>query len=234
VWPGQDPLGKRVKQGFPESPNEWREVVGVVADMKFDGIVPEVAMQVYMPYAQRVTSDFALLVRTAGDPRALATAVRDAVASADPDVPVAGLGPMDVVLQESIARQRMARLVLGVFAAVALALASIGLFGLVAHGVTERRHEIGVRMALGATRGRIVRLLVSAGVATAVAGAVVGLGLALTLTKALTSLLFGIEPFDPVTFGAAIPALLMVATLACAIPAYRATRVGITTALRAE
>ena len=234
IWPGQDPIGKRVKQGFPESPGEWREVVGVVGDIRFDGIQPEVALQVYMPYAQRVTTDFTLLARTAGDPRALVTAVRTAVSSVSPDLPLAGLGPMEVVLNESIARQRMARLVLGVFALVALTLASIGLFGLVAHGVTERRHEVGVRMALGATRAAIVRLLVSGGVATAVAGTVAGLGLALTVTRGLTSLLYGVEPVDPMTFGAVVAVLLAVATLACAIPAYRATRVGITTALRAE
>jgi ABC-type antimicrobial peptide transport system permease subunit len=141
---------------------------------------------------------------------------------------------MDALLNDSIARQRMARLVLGVFAVVALALASIGLFGLVAHAVTERRHEVGVRMALGATRAGILRLLVAGGVTTAVAGALAGVALALAVTKSLAGLLFGIEPFDPLTFGAVVAVLLGVATLACAIPAYRATRVGITTALRAD
>jgi putative ABC transport system permease protein len=234
IWPGQDPIGKRVKQGWPEGPGDWRDVVGVVADMKFDGIVQGITPQVYLPLAQHATPDFTLLVRTAGDPRAVASAVQAAVASVNRDMPLAGLGPMDVVLNESIARQRLARLVLGVFAIVALTLASIGLFGLVAHAVTERRHEVGVRMALGATRAGIVRLLVSGGVATAVFGAAAGVGLALVLTKSLAGLLFGVEPFDPATFGAVVVVLLGVATLACAIPAYRATRVGITTALRAN
>jgi putative ABC transport system permease protein len=234
VWPGQDPIGKRLKQGFPANPGEWREVVGVVADMKFEGIVEGITMQMYMPYAQQTTTGFTLLVRTAVEPRAVASAVQAAVASVNRDMPLAGLGPMDVVLDESIARQRMARLVLGVFAFVALTLASIGLFGLVAHGVTERRHEVGVRMALGATRVAIVRLLVAGGVLTAAAGAVAGVGLALALTKSLAGLLFGVEAFDPATFGAVVAVLLGVATLACAIPAYRATRVGITTALRAD
>jgi predicted permease len=234
IWPGQDPIGKRVKQGWPETEGDRREVVGVVADMKFDGIIEGVAMQVYMPLAQRTASDFTLLVRTAGDPRSVASAVQAAVASVNRDMPLAGLGPMDIVLNESIARQRLARLVLAVFAIVALALASIGLFGLVAHAVTERRHEVGVRMALGATRAGIVRLLVSGGVTTAVAGAVAGVGLALALTKSLAGLLFGVEPFDPATFAVVVAVLLTVATLACAIPAYRAARVGITTALRAD
>jgi putative ABC transport system permease protein len=234
IWPGQDPIGKRVKQGWPETEGDRREVVGVVADMKFEGIIEGVAMQVYMPLAQRTASDFTLLVRTAGDPGSVASAVRAAVASVNRDMPLAGLGPMDIVLNESIARQRMARLVLGVFALVALTLASIGLFGLVAHGVTERRHEVGVRLALGATRAAIVRVLVSSGIATAAVGAVAGVALALTLTKSLSGLLFGVEPFDPATFGFVVAVLLTVATLACAIPAYRASRVGITTALRAD
>jgi putative ABC transport system permease protein len=234
IWPGQDPIGKRVKQGFPANPGAWLEVVGVVADLKFEGIVEGITMQVYMPYAQHSTSDFTLLARTAVDPRSLASAVQEAVGSVNRDMPLAGLGPMEVMLNESIARQRMARLVLGVFAIVALALASIGLFGLVAHAVTERRHEVGVRMALGATRAGIVRLLVTGGVTTAVLGAAAGVGLALALTKSLAGLLFGVEPFDPLTFGAVMTVLLAVATLACAIPAYRATRVGIITALRAD
>jgi ABC-type antimicrobial peptide transport system permease subunit len=117
---------------------------------------------------------------------------------------------------------------------VALTLASIGLFGLVAQAVVERRHEVGVRLALGATRAGIVRLLVAGGVATTVAGAAAGVGLAFVLTKSLVSLLFGVEPFDPLTFGAVVAVLLAVATLACAIPAYRASRTGITTALRAD
>jgi putative ABC transport system permease protein len=234
IWPGQDPIGKRLKQGWPETESDQREVVGVVADMKFEGIIEGAAMQVYMPLAQRTASDFTLLVRTAGDPRSVASAVQAAVASVNRDMPLAGLGPMDIVLNESIARQRLARLVLGVFALVALALASIGLFGLVAHAVTERRHEVGVRLALGATRAAIVRMLVAGGVTTAAVGAVAGVALALALTKSLGGLLFGVEPFDPATFGAVVAVLLTVATLACAIPAYRASRVGITTALRAD
>ena len=234
MWPGQDPIGKRLEQGWPETPGPWRDVVGVVADMKFEGITEGITMQVYLPFAQETTADFTLMARTAVDPASIAPAMRDAVGSVNRDMPLAGLGPMDVVLTDSIARPRMARLVLGVFAFVALMLASIGLFGLVAHAVTERRHEVGVRMALGATRAAIVRTLVAGGVATAVLGAAAGVGLAAVLTASLRGLLFGVEPFDPLTFGAVVAVLLGVATLACAIPAYRASRTGITTALRAD
>jgi putative ABC transport system permease protein len=234
IWPGQDPVGKRLKQGWPEGPGTWREVVGVVADMKFQGIVEGISMQVYMPFAQEPPGDFALLVRTDVEPQSIAGAVRDAVASVDRDMPLAGLATMDTVLNESIARQRIARLVLGVFAMVAVALASIGLFGLVAHSVAERRHEIGVRMALGASAGRVVRLLIAGGVTTAVAGAAAGVGLALLASKSLAGLLFGVQPVDAATFAFVACGLLAVAALACAIPAYLATRVGITTALRAE
>ena len=234
VWPGQDPIGKRIEQGWPQDPGPWREVVGVVADMRFEGITEGITMQVYLPFAQETTADFTLLARTAVEPGSVAPALREAVGSVNRDMPLAGLGPLDVVRTDAIARPRMARLVLGVFAFVALALASIGLFGLVAHGVTERRHEVGVRMALGATRGAIVRTLVAGGVATAVLGAAAGIGLATVMTASLRGLLFGVEPFDPLTYGAVVAVLLGVATLACALPAYRASRTGITTALRAD
>jgi putative ABC transport system permease protein len=233
-WPGEDPIGKQIKQGWPEGAGAWREVVGVVADIRFEGVIDGVRMQVYMPFAQEPPGDFSLLVRTAVDPRSIAGAAQDAVASVNRDMPLAAVGTLDGVLNESIARQRMARLVLGVFAAVSVALAAIGLFGLVAHAVTERRHEIGVRLALGATRAGVVRLLVASGVATTAVGAVAGVGLALALTKSLAGLLFGVEPFDPVTFVAAVAALLGVATLACGLPAWRAGRASITTALRAD
>jgi putative ABC transport system permease protein len=193
TWPGQDPIGKRIKQGWPENPGEWRDVVGVVADIRFDGVIEEITMQVYMPFAQQPPGDFALLVRTTVDPRSIAGAAEAAVAAVNRDMPLARLGRMDAVLNDSIARPRMARLVLGVFAFVALALAAIGLFGLVAHAVTERRHEIAVRLALGATRAGVVRLLVASRVATAAVGAVAGVGLALAMTKSLAGLLFGVS-----------------------------------------
>ena len=234
IWPGEDPIGKHLKQGWPERPGEWREVVGVVGDIKFEGVTLPTTMQVYLPFAQDPPADFAMLVRTAVDPASLATAVQDAVGSVNRDMPVAHLKTMEQVLEGSIARQRMARLVLGVFAAVALALASIGLFGLMAHAVVERRHEIGVRMALGAERGDVMRLVLAGGLSTAAAGAALGVAGAMAVTRSLEGLLFGVEPLDPRTFAGVPVLLLAVSAAACLIPAWRATRIAPTTALRAE
>jgi putative ABC transport system permease protein len=234
IWPGQDPIGKHVKQGWPESPGDWREVVGVVADVRFEGVTEPATMQMYLPMEQDPSNEFFLAVRAAVDPASLAAGVGEIVGSVNRDMPIAGMKTMEQVLGESLARQRMALLVLSVFAMVALVLASVGLYGVVSHSVTERRHEIGVRLALGAARRDVVRLVVGNGMSMAAAGAAVGLVAAAFVTKALTGLLFGVEPLDPLTFALVAVLLLVVAAVACSVPAWRATRLGITTALRAD
>jgi putative ABC transport system permease protein len=234
IWPGQDPLGQHLKQGWPEGPGPWREVVGVVADIKFEGVTERTPLQIYFPMAQDPPSGFALVVRTAVDPESISAPLADGVAAVSRDMPLAAVRTMDRLIGESIARQRMALLVLGVFAAVALALASIGLYGLVSHAVTERRHEIGVRLALGAARGSIVGLVLRGGLTMALAGIVAGVGGSIAVTRVLTGLLFGVTPVDPGTIAGVAALLLAVAAAACALPAYRASRIGIATALRTD
>jgi predicted permease len=234
LWPGEDPLGKRLKQGWPESQSPWREVVGVVADVKFEGLAEVTPLQVYMPAAQEPTSDYAIVVRSNAPPPALEAPVEAAVRALDADVPVFTVRTMDRVIAASVGRERMSVVVLGVFAFVALTLASIGLYGLVAHGVTERTHEIGVRMALGAHRRHVVSLVIRQGLSMAVAGAAVGVVGALALSRSIRGLLFGVTPTDPSTFMIVIVMLLGVATLACYIPASRATRLDPMRALRSE
>lgn len=234
IWPGQDPVGKRIKQGWPERQGTWREVVGVVADVKFDGITERTPLQVYMPFAQETTSDFNVVVRSSVPPQSLTSGVEAAVAAVSKDMPIADLRTMDALVNESISRQRMARLVLTVFAGIAVLLASIGLFGLVSHAVIERRHEIGVRLALGAERGDVLRLVLAGGLVMTLAGIGLGLAGAAAVSRSLEELLFGVKPLDAMTF-AAMPSLLLAVSLAaCALPAWRATRIAPATALRSE
>jgi putative ABC transport system permease protein len=234
TWPGENAIGKRLKQGWPNPPTPWREVVGVVADVRFEGIAEEAPLQIYMPLAQEPTSDVAVVVRSAGPPEALQPAVLAAIQAIDRDVPVFRARTMERMLETSIGRERMSALVLGVFAFVALVLASVGLYGLVAHSVTVRTHEIGVRMALGASRSDVMSLVVRQVLSMAIAGVAIGLGGSLALAQSIRTLLVGIAPTDPVTFAGVIAVLLGVTTLACAVPAWQAARVDPTQALRAE
>jgi putative ABC transport system permease protein len=244
LWSGQDPIGKRLKQGWPETPDHplkpgdsfapWREVVGVVSDVKFNGITSETPMQVYLPLVQEPARSLSLVVRSSVDPASLTPAIAGIVHDLDKDLPVFQARTMDAMLDGSIARERMSMLVFAVFAIVALTLASVGLYGVVAHGVTERTHEIGVRMALGADAGHVLRLVVRQGLTMAVAGAAIGLVASLALSRWIQALLFGVTATDPVTFAGVTATLLAVAAVACYIPAWRATRVDPTQALRAE
>jgi putative ABC transport system permease protein len=234
IWPGQDPLGKYLKQGWPESPTAWRQIVGVIADVKFQGVTEASPMQVYMPLAQDPPADFTVAIRTAVEPASLGSAVEAVVASISRDMPVSLMRTMEQVLDESIARQRMALIVLSVFAGVALILAASGLYGLVAHSVTERTHEIGVRMALGAERRDVIRLVITHGLSMTAVGVVAGVAGAAALSKFLKGLVYGVEPMDPATFASVVVMLLAVSAAACYLPAWRATRIAPTTALRAE
>ena len=234
IWPGEDPIGKRVKQGWPEGSSEWREVVGVVDDVAFDGAAQPTPLQIYMPFAQQAPSAFSVLVRTAVRPASLTTVVEAAIASVNRDMPVAAMRTMESVLGESIARQRMALIVLAIFAAVALLLAAGGLYGLVAHSVTERTHEIGVRMALGAERADVIRLVIVQGLSMTIAGTIIGVAGAAALSGSLRSLVFGVTPLDPATFASVIVTLLAVALAACFLPAWRAASIQPVTALRVE
>ena len=234
IFPNEDALGQRLKQGWPESPGTWREIVGVVADVKFEGVSEVTPMQVYMPIAQETPRDVAIVVRAGGLPESLQAPIEAIVHTMDRDLPVYAVRTMDRLLETSMARERMGVLVLTVFAVVALTLASVGLYGVVAHGVTERTHEIGVRMALGADTRHVLGLVVGQGLVTVAAGLAIGVAAALALARAMQGLLFGVTATDPATFAAVVATLLAVALVACYVPARRAMRVDPTTALRAE
>jgi putative ABC transport system permease protein len=234
LWPGEDPIGKRLKQGWPEQPSAWREVVGVVGDVKLNGVDAETPMQAYLPLPHEPSQSVAIVARTQGDPAAAGPAIEGVMQQVNKDLPLFQIRTMDDVLGTSLARQRMSMLVFVVFAVVALTLASLGLYGVVAHGVTERMHEIGVRIALGAERRHVLGMIVRQGLSMALVGTAIGVGGAIALSRWIQSLLFGVTATDPATLAAVIAMLLTVALVACAVPAWRATRVDPTTALRAE
>ncbi len=234
IWPGDDPIGKRLKQGWPEQPGTWREVVGVVGDVKLEGIAVGTPLQVFLPLAHETSRNLWMVVRSTGDPAAVQPSIEAALHAIEKDVPLYSVGTMDSLIEASIARERMSMLVLVVFAGIALTLASVGLYGVVSHGVTERTHEIGVRMALGAESGHVLGLVVRQGLSAAAVGAAIGLAGAAALSQSMKGLLFGVEPTDPMTFAVVITTLLLVTIVACYLPARRATRVDPTQALRAE
>ena len=234
MWPGEDPIGKRLKQGWPEDDNAWIEVVGLIADVKFNGITAETPMQVYLPLNQVAMREMAVVVRTAADPATVMPTLETIVHDLDKDLPLFARRTMDQIIESSISQSRLSMTVFVVFALVALTLAAVGLYGVVAHGVTERTHEIGVRMALGADPVDVLRLIVGQGLVTVVAGLAVGIAGALALSRTIESLLFGVKPTDPTTFAAVIVLLLGVGLAACGVPAWRASRVDPTAALRAE
>jgi putative ABC transport system permease protein len=236
-WPGEDPTGKRLKIGPLDSPNPWLTVIGVVGDVRQAGLYGDPRMDLYSPYAQERRAFIAprdLVLRTKGDAASVAAAVRQAVWSVDKDQPVSHVRTMDQVFAAAISQERFQAFLLGLFAALALVLACVGLYGVISYAVAQRTHEIGVRMALGAQPMDVLRLVLRQGMALTIAGLIVGIGVGLAATRMLTDMLYGVTPRDPLTFFGVPALLLLVAFLACYIPARRATRIDPLVALRYE
>jgi len=232
-FPDEEPIGKRMdisKGGF----GTWREIVGVVGDVKHYGLDSQTTVQIYEPYLQVTYPSMNLTVRTTGDPREIAAAIRSQVAAMDKDQPVANIRTMDRIVSDSVARQRFAALLLALFAGVALILAATGIYGVMSYYVAQRTHEIGIRMALGAERRDLLKLVVGKGMLLALIGVMIGLATAFALTRLLSNLLFDVSATDLVTFAATALLLTGVALLACWIPARRATKVDPIVALRSE
>jgi putative ABC transport system permease protein len=234
-WPNEDPIGKHVSVDFGESGPAWREVVGVIAHPKHYTLSSEGREQVYFPYQQRPASQMYLAIRTpTSDPAALAGAVRREVWALDPNQPVDDVETMNARVAASLSGDRFNLLLLGGFAALALLMAAVGIYGVISYTVAQRSHEFGIRMALGADRGRVLSLVLRQGLRQALSGVLLGAAAALALTRLMVSLLFEVRPADPVTYVAVAALLVAVAVLASGIPALRAARYQPVEVLREE
>ena len=238
-WPGEDPVGRRILSGNDE--NVWSTIVGVVANVKHAGLDAETSPETYYDYRQIPANviNFAesimyLAIRTGSDPAAMTSAVRNEVRAVDPDQPVFNVRTMDQVVDDSIAQPRFRTLLLGIFAALALVLAAIGLYGVMSYSVTQRINELGLRVALGARPSQIWTLVVGRALRMALIGVGIGLIIASLTTWTLSRLLFGVRAMDAMTFGATCILTIVVALAASSLPAWRAIRIAPSEALRAE
>jgi predicted permease len=233
-WPNTEAVGKRLKRGGATSDAPWLTVIGVVANVKQYALDSDSRVTFYTPHEQTPSSTMFVTVRTAGDPHLLAAAVTNEARAMDPNVPVYDVKTMEQRLSESLARRRFAMLALGLFATVAMLLASVGIYGVISYTVAERTREIGIRVALGAQTRDVISLIIRQGMLLACIGVGIGVAVASLLTRVMSSLLFSVSATDPMTF--AIPSLLLtgVALVACYLPARRAIRVDPMVALRYE
>jgi putative ABC transport system permease protein len=232
-WPGQDPIGKRLKPGSTTSDSPWREVIGVVKDVRQNDFVADPKLQMYMSYRQlKFLAPNALVVRTSVDPMSLAIPLRNAVWAVDKDQPVSNIRSMEEIVAAAMARQRFSTMLLGIFAALALVLAAVGIYGVMSYSVAQRTREIGIRLALGAQRTDVLKLAMGQGLRLVIIGVGIGLVAALVLTRVMAGLLFGVSATDPVTFVTISFVLLAVAMLASYVPSVRAMKVDPMVALR--
>jgi putative ABC transport system permease protein len=230
-WPNQDPIGKRLERGDKEP---WRIVVGVVRDTKEFSFDNEPPISIYHPHEQFPIGTMFLVVRSSIDAASLTSSITKEIRALDPELPAFEFKTMEQRLSDSLSRRRFSTFLLGVFAVVALVLAAIGIYGVLAYSVTQRTQEIGIRMALGAQPGKIMMMVVRNSLLLVVLGVAIGLAGALALTRVMSSLLYGVSATDTLTFVAPPLILGVIALLASYFPARRAARVDPTIALRSE
>jgi putative ABC transport system permease protein len=238
-WPNDNPIGKRFTFGPPDgvtdtTQNEWIEVVGVVGHTAHEGLDADPRLQLYLPYRQVTFPFMAVAVRTSGSPDRFVNLVRRAVHSVDPDQPMSAVSNMDELMSRSVGQRRLSMMLLSLFSGIALVLASIGIYGVMSYSVTQRARELGVRIALGADRGDVLRLVLRQGMGLALMGIGIGLAAALALTRLIESQLYGVAATDPATFALVAAVLAVTALLANLFPAVRAMRMDPAMVLREE
>jgi putative ABC transport system permease protein len=229
MWPGEDPMGKQLPMR-----DDHLSVVGVVANTRHEGLSADIESEIYVPLLQQAPTSMQLAVLTATDPVSMISSVRTQIAAIDPEEPIYNVTTLDQTLSDSVSPRRFNMLMLGIFAGIALLLATVGIYGVMAFSVTQRTREIGIRMALGAERRDVLGLMARQALGVTLAGVAFGLGGAWGLTRFLANFLFGVEPTDLTTFVSVPLALIAVSMLACYIPARRAMKVDPTEALRYE
>jgi putative ABC transport system permease protein len=232
-WPHDSPLGKHVTMK-DWGPPLTGEIVGVVGDVKLNGLDAAVGPAIYWPYSQFPVNFNAIVVRSDADPLRLVSAVKSQIWSVEKNQPLSRIATMQQVLADSLAQRRLYLVLLGVFAGAALLLAAVGIYGVMSYSVSRRTHEIGIRLALGATQAEILKLILGRGTKLALLGVTTGIVAAMALTRLMSSLLFGVSANDPATFGVVAVLITMIALTACYIPARRAMRVDPMVALRYE
>jgi putative ABC transport system permease protein len=241
-WHDDNPIGKRIRLHPPDTNNpwgaeignSWRTIVGVVGPVKEDGIAEGIWPQLYLPYLQSSSSLMSLVVRSSADLLGLSTAVRREIEAVDKNQAVSYLRTMEQVASESLSRPRSSAVLVGLFAALAMILAAVGIYGVVSYSVAQRTHEIGIRMALGAQPANVLRLVVGQGVKLMLTGLSIGVVAALGLTRFMAGLLYGVSSQEPSIFLGAAGLLAVVSLFACYVPARRAARVDPVIALRCE
>ncbi len=233
-WPNENPLGRRITVGLPRADNPWATIIGIAKDLPHRAIdsLPEPDWYLSRPPGSQHHQ--ILFVRTAVNPSQLAAPIRDVVAAIDRDQPVTNIKTMSHVVADTVAPRKFNMLLFGLFAVIAMLLAALGIYGVMAYSVAERTQEIGIRMALGAQKSDVLGQIIRNGVMLTLIGVAIGLALALALTHLMTTLLFGIAPNDVTTFAVVSAFLVLIALLACYIPARRATKVDPLVALRYE
>jgi len=233
-WPKGDVIGKQVRFGGDRSKNPPVTVVGVVNDVRHQALTSEPKYEVYRPWRQSTAGDVYLVVRTAGDPESVVPELRSRLREIDPEIPLFNVRTMQSYVTDARSDQRLAMLLFGIFAAIALLLAAVGIYGVTAYAVEQRTSEIGIRMALGAARQDVLRMVVGQGLRLVLGGLAFGLVGSWALTRVLGEMLYGVSPTDPVVFGGVVVVLLAVAIAANWIPARRASQVDPMVALRYE